>query len=784
MADPLRITSVSTPHWGRASGRDVEVSDGLVVFYGPNEVGKSSFAAAIAVLLTGQAFAEDLHPFGDPGDPLNGRLTAKIGAVDLNVEVTTKVSGKVGRSVVDVGVTADLDGTAHTPEELSVRLGSITRDNYRNYYWVSAEQIFLRDNDEDEEHGRLSSRAIFGNLDPFKNAKDLEKEGLDRTGRQRGRAMEGSARFHAEKLPGLESQVRVAESGRGSWQGADSELRQAIGEQKTASEALKDCNDKIGQLERAIKAINLHLALKTAQDELRSTIEPTDVNVGLYTNQEPIRGEIRRLEEARGALSTAETERHRATDEAGDWADLPAGVDTSPTRIDDVHKAEGAIQFHRGKYTEAVALKERADAERRTPIEDRPRIARFTSPGMALGLFVVALVLAVSGQGVWAAIVGVGATILGVVGTALLWRLSGGQPTKSDSDPKEKAGENLAEAKARLELAIGDRDRILLAAGIPTGSIPADDDRLATRLRHLANLKESRNNWDGCQTDVTTCEDTLCGYFPEGTQASETNTLLTTAVTSVGAHETAKGNVATAQLKLREALGGQETPEEELLRDNDRASLQTLLEAALNGQPDLETGVSNADEDVETARMGLATAENEADLQTPLLELGAVNDAVREQAVNGLARRLAADLFESSATAYLGDNEPELLRVANRIATEISDSWTGIRLDPHSDQLLVESTNGEYSDDRLSTGGRSLLNLALRLGAITVESERLPVRLPVILDDALANLDADRRRTAFKVLAEFAEEHQVLYFTCHEHHAGEAETAGASVINF
>ena len=149
-----------------------------------------------------------------------------------------------------------------------------------------------------------------------------------------------------------------------------------------------------------------------------------------------------------------------------------------------------------------------------------------------------------------------------------------------------------------------------------------------------------------------------------------------------------------------------------------------------------------------------------------------------------LARRLAADLLESSATAYLGDNEPELLRVANRIATEISDSWTGIRLDPHSDQFRVESTNGEYSADRLSTGGRSLLNLALRLGAITVESERLPVRLPVILDDALANLDADRRRTAFEVLAEFAEEHQVLYFTCHKHHADTAAEAGASVINF
>ncbi|SVB69318.1 uncharacterized protein METZ01_LOCUS222172, partial [marine metagenome] len=506
--------------------------------------------------------------------------------------------------------------------------------------------------------------------------------------------------------------------------------------------------------------------LETAQDELRSTIEPTDVNVGLYANQESVRTEIGRLEKARGALATAETERHRATDQAGDWADLPAGVDTMETRIEDVATADATIRSCRIAYTEAVALGGRADAERRIPIEDRPRIARwiarFTSPATtAFGLLGVAFVLAVSGQGI-------PATILGVAAVALLWRLRDGQPAKSSPD----------QAKARLEMAIEDRDRILLAAGIPAESIPAEDDRLATRLGHLANLKQSRNNWDGCQTDVTTCETALCAYFPEGTQASETNTLLTTAVTSVGAHKAAKENVATAQLELREALGGQETPEEELLRDNDRASLQTLLEATSIGQPDLETDVSVAAEVVEAARVDLATAETEADLQTPLLELEAVNDAVREQAVTGLARRLAADLLESSATAYLGDNEPELLRVANRIATEISDSWTGIRLDPHSDQFRVESTNGEYSEGRLSTGGRSLLNLALRLGTITVESERLPVRLPVILDDALANLDADRRRTAFEVLAEFAEEHQVLYFTCHKHHADAAIAAG------
>lgn len=778
MADPLRITSVSTPHWGRASGREVDVSDGLVVFYGPNETGKSSFATAIAVLLAGPGTRDDLHRLGDPGDTLKGRLTAKLGAGDLNVEVTTKAPRGTGRATDSETVIADLDGTALNRAELSARLGGITLENYRNYYWVSAEEIFIPPTDEDEEHGGLSSRAIFGKLDPFKIGRDLKDEGFKLIGKQRGAAKEDSARWHADKISELESRRRVAELGRDSWQEADSRLQQAIGEEQTASEALAACNDEIGQLERAIDAVNLHLALETAQDDLRSTTEPTDDDVRLYAKQESINGEVGGLKTAQATLATAETERRLATEGAGDWADLPAGVNTTEVTIDEVLTAEGTIRSRRGDYTDAVVLKERADAESRIPAPDRPRSARFMSPATALGLVVVALVLAVSGQGVPAA-------ILGVAGAALLWRLRDGQLAKSGSDPRKKeAGGDVAEAKARLEMATRDRDKILLAAGIPAESILADNDHLAIRLGTLAKLKRSRDEWDRCQTDVTTCEATLIAYFPEGTQASETNTLLRTAVTSVEAHETAREAVADTQRELREALGGRETPEEELLKANDRASLRTLRETALNGRSDLETGVLAAAEAVEAAHVECYTVTATAELQTPLLEVEAVNDIIRGKAVNGLAYLLAGDLLLSTATAYVGDHQPDILRVAKRVASKICVDWTDIRIDPHSDQLRVESTNGEHSVNRLATGARSLLNLALRLGGLEVESEKLPVHLPLILDDALAHMDSDRRRTAFQELTEFADRHQVLYFTCHKHHADAAAEAGASVINF
>ena len=193
------------------------------------------------------------------------------------------------------------------------------------------------------------------------------------------------------------------------------------------------------------------------------------------------------------------------------------------------------------------------------------------SPATALGLVVVALVLAVSGQGIPAA-------ILGVAGAALLWRLRDGQPAKSGSDPRKKeAGGDVAEAKTRLEMAIRDRDNILLAAGIPAESIPADKDYLATCLGTLAKLRRSRSDWDRCRTDVTTCEATLIAYFPEGTQASGTKTLLDAAVGSVEAHETAREAVADAQREREDRTGATLAPQKAV---NDRREHQEQPEHA------------------------------------------------------------------------------------------------------------------------------------------------------------------------------------------------------------
>ena len=65
----------------------------------------------------------------------------------------------------------------------------------------------------------------------------------------------------------------------------------------------------------------------------------------------------------------------------------------------------------------------------------------------------------------------------------------------------------------------------------------------------------------------------------------------------------------------------------------------------------------------------------------------------------------------------------------------------------------------------LSEGAADLMYLAVRLAIVelTLPSEE---PCPIVLDDALVNLDSARRAAAMEVLGEIAETRQVILFTC------------------
>jgi DNA repair exonuclease SbcCD ATPase subunit len=76
--------------------------------------------------------------------------------------------------------------------------------------------------------------------------------------------------------------------------------------------------------------------------------------------------------------------------------------------------------------------------------------------------------------------------------------------------------------------------------------------------------------------------------------------------------------------------------------------------------------------------------------------------------------------------------------------------------------------------DRLSQGGSGALALAVRLAmaeAYLPDGDGF-----IMLDDPFVHFDATRMRVAAEILRQFAQRSQVIYFTCHDHHAERLES--------
>ena len=152
------------------------------------------------------------------------------------------------------------------------------------------------------------------------------------------------------------------------------------------------------------------------------------------------------------------------------------------------------------------------------------------------------------------------------------------------------------------------------------------------------------------------------------------------------------------------------------------------------------------------------------------------------EATSWAAAQLALETLQGAIRRYERESQPAVLEAASLYLQEITGGRYERIVRPLLDEgvggLHVEGPAGTFTPDQLSRGTKEQLYLALRLAWIR-ERARHGVDLPVLLDDILVNSDPARQATLAKLLARFAEEMQVLYFTCHPHMARLLEEAGA-----
>lgn len=136
--------------------------------------------------------------------------------------------------------------------------------------------------------------------------------------------------------------------------------------------------------------------------------------------------------------------------------------------------------------------------------------------------------------------------------------------------------------------------------------------------------------------------------------------------------------------------------------------------------------------------------------QTELLNCCEIALSALEESFIELRRSYGSELEKKAANifSHITDNKYSNMNISKSfdISVEKSDAFGGKEL------------------DYLSNGTIDQAYLSLRLAILKLIDENLPV----FMDDALAQFDDQRTKTALKFISEYAKETQVLLFTCHK----------------
>jgi uncharacterized protein YhaN len=140
-------------------------------------------------------------------------------------------------------------------------------------------------------------------------------------------------------------------------------------------------------------------------------------------------------------------------------------------------------------------------------------------------------------------------------------------------------------------------------------------------------------------------------------------------------------------------------------------------------------------------------------------------------AVLGLAR----SLLEQTLGRYERERQPAVVGRAARLFDTVTDGrYTNLvaRADPDTGRSrgieALSATGSRVDSGDLSRGTAEQLYLCLRL-ALATSFAAGTVSLPLVLDDVLVNFDPARARAVARAIADVAETHQVLAFSCHPH---------------
>ena len=748
------------------------LSDGINVFLGPNEAGKTTLMSFVRSILFG--FERRAHPRRyeplDGGD-YGGWLDVSGDGGDIRVERRggRHVRGSVAlRALGPEGIAGDVAAAAGEDDAegaLERMLGGTTRTLYYNVFAFGLEELEqFRTLEENEVAAHISGAGMGVGAERWSRVwKDLEDrrsslylpKGQNSTLNQALRELAGVREELDRTASEPEEYFRVRE------------VREELDAEAAALEdEIRTLGARIEHYRKVREAEPYRLRRQALEAELRG-LEAIDSFPEGGADRLNFLFDQRRSLEAGLARVRDETARIRAERQGLARQYTPQDLIRSSRMVESLRlllprrdASEEVIAGATGRRDAALLERQRLETRQAALAPPSPAAMLLLAGLVVLGA--MGVVLAGYAAGRWVA-----SALLVVLA---LWYYSRLRSAGRLDDDIRAAGESLAAREADLERVSADGRQVAASIERLAGRSDfshVDLERESLRVQELAGIAErvrsiearlesADHEAERLRIQIEEVDRKVRDLFAQGGAASESEFFRRAGIFRRRRELTAELERIPPAVVERPA-GVAELPDAPACReasDHYERSVARLRE--------VRTGIGRIEERLAT--LSRSEQRSRARLRQESV-MARIDEASGKWAVLTLCRTLLAD----TRRIYETERQPEVLRHASDFFSRMTaGSWSRV-ISPLDSGILVESADGaRLSPENLSRGTAEQLYLAMRL-ALVREYSRHVASLPVVLDDIFVNFDPERTRRSVGAMGELARTHQVLVFTCHPH---------------
>lgn len=222
----------------------------------------------------------------------------------------------------------------------------------------------------------------------------------------------------------------------------------------------------------------------------------------------------------------------------------------------------------------------------------------------------------------------------------------------------------------------------------------------------------------------------------------------------------------TAQEKIHAALGRGEAAAPVLaeLERGDRAGWDAALAEAGARLPELEAEHEEAIRRHHDAARALDELARSAAVADAALRLETSRTRLAERVAEWQTLTAAKALIADTLARYERERQPAVLSRAEKMFERVTDGHYPNLVIADGEVRVIDHAGNQLSTVDLSRGTAEQLYLCVRFGLAAEFASHTP--LPFVMDDVLVNFDPERTAAMAQVLAELADSHQVLLFSC------------------